>query len=124
MDFLERMAEANIQAAARHGVFDNLPGRGKPLPPDEARHVPAELRAGYRLLKNSGFIPPEVARAREINDLRDLLSYVEADSAEARRLTRRLRALETMLATKRHGRGLLHDSCYDARLCAHLARVK
>lgn len=122
MNFLERMAEANIQAAAKRGIFDNLPGRGKPLPADEARNVPAELRAGYRLLKNAGFIPQEVANAREIRDLRDLLVHAEADSVEARRLTRRLRLLETTLATNRHGRGLLRDSCYDARLCARLAR--
>src|SRR5699024_4801661 len=64
MNYLDRLAEAHIRTAAEHGVFDNLRGAGKPLPPDEAQHVPRELRAGYRMLKNAGFVPPEVEQAR------------------------------------------------------------
>ncbi|MDI5568641.1 DUF1992 domain-containing protein, partial [Salmonella enterica subsp. enterica serovar Kentucky] len=42
-----------IIEAQRKGEFDNLPGRGEPLILDDDSHVPAELRAGYRLLKNA-----------------------------------------------------------------------
>lgn len=124
MNFLDRLAEANIQAAADRGAFDNLSGAGRPLPPDEARHVPPELRAGYRLLKNAGFVPPEVTRVREIQGLRDLLAIAGSDSEQADQVTRRLRLLEATLATNRRGRGLLLDSCYDAHVRARLARVK
>lgn len=124
MKFLDQLAEAHIRAAADSGAFDDLPGAGQPLPADDAEHVPAELRAAYRLLKNAGFVPPEVARAREIHEVRDLLSAAEPDSAEAETARRRLRLLETELATKRRGRGLLRDRRYDARLRTRMARVK
>lgn len=73
MSLLERLADAHIDAAAERGEFDNLPGAGKPLDLDDDRGVPPELRAGYRLLKNAGFVPPELEARREIRDIEDLL---------------------------------------------------
>lgn len=124
MNFLDSLAETHIRSAAERGVFDDLPGAGRPLPEDDARKVPPELRAGYRLLKNSGHLPPEVEQAREIRELRDLLAVADSDSAEADRATRRLRFLETALAAARRGRGLLLDAGYDASVRARLAGVK
>lgn len=54
MWLLDQWAERHIIEAQRKGEFDNLPGRGEPLILDDDSHVPAELRAGYRLLKNAG----------------------------------------------------------------------
>lgn len=122
MSLLDHLAEAHIRDAAEQGVFDDLPGAGQPLPQDEASHVPQELRAGYRLLKNAGYVPPEVNQAREIRELRDLLSAVDPDSSEADKAMRRLRLLETTLAANRHGRGLLRDPRYDSRIRASLSR--
>lgn len=124
MSLLDRLAEASIQTAVEQGVFDDLPGAGQPLPPDEARDVPAELRAGYRLLKNAGFIPPEMVRAREIHDLRDLLVHMDADTPAADKATRRLRLLEASLASSRRGRSLLSGPDYKADIRARLQRVK
>lgn len=124
MNFVDRLAEARIQTAAEGGVFDNLPGAGRPLPPDDAQHVPAELRAAYRMLKNAGFVPPEVARARDIHALRDLLTRIEPDSAEADAATRRLRWLEVKLAASQHGNGLLADPHYGAQIRDRLTRIK
>lgn len=58
MWLLDQWAERHIIEAQRKGEFDNLPGRGEPLILDDDSHVPAELRAGYRLLKNAGCLPP------------------------------------------------------------------
>lgn len=124
MNFLDQLAEANIRQAAGQGVFDDLPGAGRPLPPDDASHVPPELRAGYRLLKNAGYVPPEIDQAREIRQLRDLLCVAESGSAEADKATRRLRLLESTLAANRHGRGLLQHAGYAGNLRKHLARLK
>lgn len=57
MWLLDQWAERHIIEAQRKGEFDNLPGRGEPLILDDDSHVPAELRAGYRLLKNAGCLP-------------------------------------------------------------------
>lgn len=57
MWLLDQWAERHIIEAQRKGEFDNLPGRGEPLILDDDSHVPAELRAGYRLLKNAAVFP-------------------------------------------------------------------
>lgn len=122
MNFVDQLAEARIRKAQANGAFDDLPGAGRPLPPDEALRVPAELRAGYRLLKNAGYVPPEIIRARDIHALRDLLATVEPGSAEADVATRHLRWLEVALGSSRRGRGLLDNSCYGARIKQSLTR--
>ena len=60
MDILDQIAEARIQEALRAGELSNLPGAGKPLQLDDDSMIPKELRAAYRILKNSGFLPPEI----------------------------------------------------------------
>ena len=40
---------------------------------DDDSHVPPELRAGYRLLKNAGCLPPELEHRREAIQLLDIL---------------------------------------------------
>ena len=116
MSLLDRLADAHIEAAAERGEFDNLPGAGKPLAPDEARHVPAELRAGYRLLKNAGFVPPEIQAQRDIRAVEDLLATAEPRSNDAERLIRRLRWLETRLQSSRRGRALIEHGSYGDRV--------
>lgn len=71
MSLLERLADAHIDAAAERGELDNLAGAGKPLDLNDDRGVPAELRAGYRLLRNARFVPPENQAHREIRDIQD-----------------------------------------------------
>ncbi|ROO27029.1 hypothetical protein SAOR_09435 [Salinisphaera orenii MK-B5] len=114
MSLLDRLADAHIEAAAERGEFDDLPGAGQPLNLDDDRHVPPELRAGYRLLKNAGFVPPEIESRRAIRDIEELLAATEPESAESERLTRRLRWLETRLRQSRRGRALLADPDYAA----------
>ena len=121
MSLLERLADAHIDAAAERGEFDNLPGAGKPLDLDDDRDVPPELRAGYRLLKNAGFVPPELEARREIREIEDLLRMTRPQSAESQRLSRRLRWLETRLRETRRGRALLADHAYGPAIRDRLA---
>jgi len=88
MDVLATIAERKIAEAMARGEFDDLPGRGKPLvPEDDLAAVPAELRMAYKILKNAGFVPPEVELRREIVSLRELLDRL--DDEEERRKKRR-----------------------------------
>ncbi|MBD2870356.1 DnaJ family domain-containing protein [Paenibacillus arenilitoris] len=91
MDFLRMIAEERIREAARRGEFDNLPGAGKPLPPDEMDGVPEELRVSYKLLKNAGMIPEEMQLRKEMITLGDLISACQ-DDAERAKLRRELSA--------------------------------
>jgi hypothetical protein len=104
MDLIDQLAEQHIQRAIERGELSNLPGAGKPLPADDLAMVPEHLRAGYRLLKGAGFIPPELEALREIKDVETLLACTE-DPGERSQHLRRLRLLETRLLEGR-GHGL------------------
>jgi hypothetical protein len=55
MFLIDQLAEEKISEAISQGGLDNLPGAGKPLYLDDDALIPEALRAGFRLLKNSGF---------------------------------------------------------------------
>ena len=57
---LDFIAEQRIAEAIANGDFDDLPGCGKPLELDDDSLLPEELRLAYRILKNAGFVPPEI----------------------------------------------------------------
>jgi hypothetical protein len=88
MDILATIAERKILEAMAQGEFDNLAGKGRPLAmDDDPAGVPDECRMAYKILKNAGFIPPEVELRREIVTLRELVNTMEDD--EERRKKRR-----------------------------------
>ena len=91
MNPLERIAEERIAEAVRRGAFEHLALAGQPLPADAAAAVPAELRAGYRVLKNAGCLPPEMELKRELVQLSDLLEATVGDEQRAE-LRRKLTA--------------------------------
>jgi len=96
MSLIDKLAEERIAEAIGRGELDNLPGAGKPLHLDDDSMVPEELRAGYRLLKNAGYLVPGLQLRKEIDSVEALV--VQARSAEERDvLNRRLRYLMLQL---------------------------
>jgi Domain of unknown function (DUF1992) len=87
VDVFRRLADSKIRKAMESGEFDRLPGRGRPLPPDEFAHVAAELRMGFRVLRNSDCLPPELEARKEVARLGSLLDAA-ADPEERRSLSR------------------------------------
>ncbi|WP_295878436.1 DnaJ family domain-containing protein [uncultured Thiohalocapsa sp.] len=72
MWLIDALAEKKIQEAIERGELDALPGAGRPVPEDDLSMVPEHLRAGYRLLKSAGFLPPELHGAAQLKDIEDL----------------------------------------------------
>ena len=87
MDFLRKLAEDRIEEAQREGLFDNLPGKGKPLNLDDDSAVPEDLRLTFKILKNSNCLPIEMELRKEIYNLRQLIDA--AIDPETRREMRR-----------------------------------
>ena len=83
--FIASLAERRIAEAREAGAFDNLPGYGKPLTLEDDSHIPPELRMSYRILKNAGYIPPELAERKEIDSLLDM--QAGSDDAAGRNQT-------------------------------------
>jgi len=86
MEIFATIAEQKIREAMARGEFDNLPGRGKPLPREDLSGVPEELRMAYKVLKNAGCVPPDVELAKEIVTLRNLVDSLEEDDERRRKL--------------------------------------
>lgn len=84
---LDAIAEQRIAEAVAKGDFDGLPGAGQPLELEEDLLVPEELRMAYRILKNAGFVPPEVHTLKEIRELERLVESME--EGEPRSLAQR-----------------------------------
>lgn len=100
MDAIARIAEERIARAMKEGLFDNLPNAGKPLDLSEDAWVPGELKLAYRMLKNAGFLPPEIELKKEILALRGLMETIDDDKERLKKLRElnfKLTKLNTML---------------------------
>jgi hypothetical protein len=86
----EMGVEASIRDAMERGDFDKLKGKGKPLNLEDYFDTPEELRVGYNLLRESGFVPPEVELLKEIAALEVLLRAAGSDE-EAMALRKAIR---------------------------------
>jgi hypothetical protein len=119
MNLLDPIAEARIQEAIDRGDLRGLPGEGQPLHLDDDSAIPEELRAAYRLLKNSGFLPPELQLRREMREAEHLLQQLpENDRSRARA---RLELLQLRLAAhRRQPMNLLLEDQYRQRLLERL----
>ena len=82
----QKIAERRILEAMREGAFDNLPGAGQPLKLEDDSHVPEDLRIAYKILRNAGYVPQEVALRKEIAKAEDLLDAMEDTKAKYRQV--------------------------------------
>src|SRR5215472_9401044 len=92
MEYMRKRAEERIREAMDAGLFDNLPGKGKPLALDDDSNVPEEMRLSFKILKNAGCLPIEMEVRKEICSLRQLLNAT-IDEDTRRELRRELNFL-------------------------------
>ncbi len=88
MDFFQRIAENRILEALEAGLFDNLPGKGRPLKLDDDSNVPEDLRLAYKIMKMADCLPPELETRREITRLQDLVASLEDESEKLKQMQR------------------------------------
>lgn len=106
---LQIIAERKIEEFFRKdGGPDLSHWRGKPLPVEDLSNVPQDLRMAYKVLKNAGYIPEEVALHREIVRTEDLLAHCRDEQVKLRQL-KKLSLLKCKLEA-RLGRPLRLDS--------------
>jgi hypothetical protein len=83
LSLIQRLVEERIRKAQEEGLFDDLPGKGKPLNLKDDSHIPPALRVSYKILRNAGVLPPEMQLRRDVSDLKDLLNRARTEK-EAR----------------------------------------
>lgn len=96
MGGLQGLIEKRIKEAQERGEFDNLPGKGKPLNLEDDSNVPEELRITYKILKNAGYLPPEIELKKEIRQMEDMLADMP-DEKERYRLIKKINLKITKL---------------------------
>ena len=114
---LHKIAERKIeQAIAEGNVPDLSHWKNKPLPDDNMQNVPADLRLAYRMLKNSGYIPEELALRKKIVRAEELLAAA-VDEQEKYKQLKKLNFLKFKLECRR-GRPLsiAEDSPYYGKV--------
>ena len=97
----ERIAERRIREAMERGEFENLEGKGRPLVFEDDSFIPPDLRMAYKVLKNAGFLPPELLAEKEIQEVEDLIAHLE-DEEERYRQMKKLNLLITKANMMRH----------------------
>lgn len=83
---LDNLAEERIKAAIDKGDFQNLEGQGKPLEMEDDSLIPEDLRMSYKILKNSGHVPPEVQADKDIRTAVDLLNHCKDEKSRYRQM--------------------------------------
>jgi hypothetical protein len=74
--------EEKIRKAVEEGEFKDLPGMGKPLDfRDDLPGLSPELKMGFKILKNAGYLPEKSKLKRSDVSIHDLLFYA-TDVAE------------------------------------------
>lgn len=119
MRVLDALAEQRICDAQARGEFLDLPGAGRPLPEEDLSFVPEELRPAFRMLKNAGYLPPEVEARREMASLRALIGKL-GETPERSQAMIRLQLLNARLAGA-GGRALEPDERYTDAVLSRLS---
>jgi hypothetical protein len=98
---LHKIAERKIEKAIAEGKVPDLSHwKNKPLPEDNMQNVPVDLRLAYRMLKNSGYIPEELALHKEIVRTEELLAAA-VDEQEKYKQLKKLNYLKFKLECRR-----------------------
>ena len=97
---LSIIAERLINEAIREGKLDTSKFHGKPLQLEDNSFVPEDLKMAYKILKNSGYLPPEIEAKKEIQKIEELLADTEDERLRVKQL-KKLNFLKLKLNTLR-----------------------
>jgi hypothetical protein len=90
-----------LEEAEKSGELRQARDWGKPIDfGDGYDETPAELRMGFKILKDAGVVPPEVELMQQLGEMRACLARAEAGSAEAAKLTQEINDLQVTVALR------------------------
>jgi hypothetical protein len=119
--WFETIAEQKIREAVERGELADLPGQGRPLDLTAEPLIQEDLRVAYRILKNAGFLPPQLEAQKEIHDLGELIRGMDAGSERSKALGK-LHLLNAQLsASRRGGTNLQVEAQYYEKLVERLS---
>ncbi|NJB69273.1 hypothetical protein GGQ74_002970 [Desulfobaculum xiamenense] len=104
------VVEQRIREAQERGDFDGLEGRGRRIEFEDDSMIPEDLRMAYKILRNSGHLPPEIVADREIQRTVDLLAQCSDEKTRCLQM-QKLNVLLTKMSAAR-GRSIELDEAY------------
>jgi len=102
------IAEQRITEAIQDGRLYTAAWQGRPLPLEDNHLVPEDLRMAYKVLKNAGFVPPEIETRKEIHNIEELIARTEDEHTRVKQL-KKLHFLIMKLDTMRQGSSTIED---------------
>lgn len=70
MSWVEMIADRKVRDAQEEGLFDNLPGKGRPLNLDIDSRLPPEIRIANQLMRDAGVLPEWIEMEKQIRTRR------------------------------------------------------
>jgi hypothetical protein len=86
LEAIRLIAERKISEAIQQGQLNIESWRNRPLPMTSDSMIPEELRMAYKVLKNGGYLPPEIETKKEIQQLEDLLSTCDDEHIRVKQI--------------------------------------
>jgi hypothetical protein len=100
MDSLAFIAEQKIAQAMQERDLNSPRWKNRPLPLEDDRFVPDDLKMAYKILKNSGYLPPEIEDRKEVKRIEDLIAATE-DEHERLKQMKKLNVLMMKIDARR-----------------------
>ena len=86
LEAIRLIAERRITEAIQQGLLDTAEWRNRPLPMTNDQLVPEELRMAHKILKNAGYLPPEIEAKKEIQQIEDLLATCDDEHTRVKQI--------------------------------------
>jgi hypothetical protein len=86
IDAIRIIAERKISEAIEAGLFNIEAWHNRPLPTSNDCMIPDDLRLAYKMLKNAGYVPPEIETKKDIQQLEDLIAASEDEHTRVKQI--------------------------------------
>jgi hypothetical protein len=86
LEAIQIIAERKIKEAIDEGGLNLEAWYNHPLPQSNDSMIPEDLRLAYKMLKNSGYMPPELETKMEIQKLEDLIAANEDEHTRVKQI--------------------------------------
>ncbi len=100
MESIAFIAEQKILKAMEEGSLNSPEWKNRRIPLEDDRFVPSELKMAYKILKNSGYLPPEIEEKKEVQRLEELIAKTEDEHTRLQQM-RKLSVLLMKIDTSR-----------------------
>lgn len=116
MDCLTFIAEQKISQAIARGELKTSGWKNKPLPLEDDHLVPDDLKMAYKILKNAGYLPPEIEQRKEITRLEELIARTEDEHERLQQMRKLSVLLMKVEANRKTPANIAHDDDYYRKI--------